>query len=370
MTSLWGLARKSILLWFGAAFFSVGLIIFLIGSRGLIEERRYRGESRLVEAVESSVVAIALGSLFAIVGGFFFFRNAVHVWNQWSILREGDVTQGTVIAIEPRSADVNNVRLWEVRYQYRDHYGRIREGSSGDVMPNEAHAVAIGDIVSVRFDRDHPEQSVWDRPEISVMEHDVASSPQSEPRQSFWQQLKGFLTMLALVFVVIILGEIVLPITGLDRLIARYEAGLTAATIGMTALGFALFMGGVLYRIFSGGGAPMSHADAEDISRSMLDSQRRPYLARASKYRFKGSSVGVSFHDQFSIKEAKEAWKQRAWRHSFRWRSNFVIMGGVLLFATGIFSIFVVIGPNGIRLLFGAAIFYALVRTFIASARA
>lgn len=114
----------------------------------------------------------------------------------------------------------------------------------------------------------------------------------------------------------------------------------------------------------------MSHTDVEDISCSMLDSQRRQYLARASKYRFKGISAGSSFHDQFSIKEAKEAWKQRAWRTSLRWRGNFVIMGGVLLFATGLFSIFVVIGPNGIRLLCGAAILYALIRTFNAFARA
>lgn len=321
-------------------------------------------------SLETGIVAIVLGSIFAAVGGFFFFRSAAHVWNQWSILREGDATQATVIAIEPSSAEVNNVRLWEVRYRYLDHFGRSREGTSGDVMPGEAHAVAIGDNVSVRFDHDHPEQSVWDRPEISALEHDVASAPQPEPHQSFWQQLKGHLTMLALAFSAIIMGEIVMPITGLDRLIAQYEAALTAATIGTTVLGFALFMGGILYRIFSGGGTPMSHTDVEDLSRSMMDSQRLPNFARASKYRFKGRSAGSSFNDQFSIREAKDAWKQRAWRTSVRWRGNFMIMGGVLLFATGLFSIFVVIGANGIRLLCGAAILYALVRTFIAFARA
>lgn len=443
MKSLWRVARKSMLLWFGAAFLTGGLVCLLMGIEGVVEERRFRSQSRFVAGVvlgksiqpasrqgnsstkyeityrfttengmniegtdavsvekwesldagsrleisylpgnpqssraassgsmESPIVAIALGSLFAIVGGFFFLRSAIGVWRQWSILRAGDATQGTVIAIEPSSAEINNVRLWEVRYRYRDHFGSVHEGTSVDVMPSEAYAVAIGDNVKVRFDRDHPEQSVWDRPEISAKEHDLASSRQSEPRQSFWQQLKGFLTMLALVFVVIILGEIVLPITGLDRLIAQYEAALTAATIGTMALGFALFMGGVLYRIFSGGGTPMSHTDVEDLSRSMMDSQRLPNFARASKYRFKGKSAGSSFHDQFSIREAKEAWKQRAWRDSLRWRGNFVIMGGAFLFALGLFSIFIVIGPNGIRLLCGATILYAVVRTFVAFARA
>jgi hypothetical protein len=369
MKSLWRIARKSMLLWFGAAFFSVGLIIFLIGAKGLIEERWYPDESRSVEAGNSPVVAMVLGGLFAIVGGFFFFRTAAHVGNQWSILRAGDATQGTVIAIDPSGAEINNVRLWEVRYRYLDHFGQIHEGTSGDVTPSEAHGIAMGDNVNVRFDRDHPEQSVWDRPELSALTHNVASPAQIEPRQSIWPQLKGFLTMLALAFAVIITGEIVMPITGLDGFIADHETLFLLTAIGTTAVGFVLFMGGILYRIFGGTSAPMSRADVEDHLRNVAF-KTRPYLVRASMYRFKGKSAGSSFHDQFSIKEAKDAWKQRAWRTSVRWRGNFVIMGGVLLFATGLFSIFVVIGANGIRFLCGAAILYAVVRTFIAFARA
>ncbi len=298
MKKLWRIARNSILLWFGAAFFSVGLMIFLIGSKGLIEERGYQGESRFITAGESSVVAIVLGSLFAIVGGFFFVRSVAQLWNQWSILCKGDA-----------------------------------------------------------------------RAEISALTHDVASPAQIEPRQSFWRQLKGFLTMLALAFAVIITGEIVMPITGLDGFIADHETLFLSTAIGATAVGFVLFMGGILYRIFGGKRAPMSRADVEDHLRSVAF-KTQPYLVRASMYRFKGKSTGSSFHDQYSIKEAKEAWKQRAWRTSLRWRGNFVIMGGVLLFATGLFSIFVVTGANGIRFLCGAAILYALIRTFVAFRRA
>jgi hypothetical protein len=173
--------------------------------------------------------------------------------------------------------------------------------------------------------------------------------------------------MLAAAFAVIVLGEIVIPITGLDRFIARYEAALTAAAIGMMAAGFVLFMGGILYRIFSGG-EPMTHAEVEEQARRVAF-EHRPAFARRSTYRLKGRSAGSSFYDQFSIKEAKEAWKQRAWRSSLRWRGNFIIMGGAVFLALGLFGIFVVIGTNGIKLLLGGAIVYAAVRTIVAFAR-
>ena len=188
MKSLWRIARKSMLLWFGAAFLTGGLVCFLMGVSGVVKEAQFRSQSRLVTGVvlrksiqpasrqgnsstkyeltyrfttedgktiegtdavsverwesldvgsrfeigylpgkpqssraassggmETAIVAIVLGSIFAGVGGFFFFRSAAHVWNQWSLLRQGDATQGTVIAIEPTSAEINNVRLWQVR---------------------------------------------------------------------------------------------------------------------------------------------------------------------------------------------------------------------------------------------------------------
>jgi hypothetical protein len=47
---------------------------------------------------------------------------------------------------------------------------------------------------------------------------------------------------LAMAFGVVILGEIAIPLTGLDRFIARHESALMATAIGTTAAGFALFM--------------------------------------------------------------------------------------------------------------------------------
>jgi hypothetical protein len=129
-------------------------------------------------------------------------------------------------------------------------------------------------------------------------------------------------------------------------------------------------MGGIHYRIFSGAGKPMSHADLEDHLRRTRITAGRSYLARASTYRFKGASIGASFQDEFSVKEAKQAWKQRAWRISVRWRANFIVMAGVLLFTTGLCAFFVVVGTNGVKLLVGGALLYAMVRTIAAFARA
>jgi hypothetical protein len=174
--------------------------------------------------------------------------------------------------------------------------------------------------------------------------------------------------MLALVFAVIFLGEVLAQLTGIDRIIARHEAMLLAATVVTAVFGFTFFMGGILYRIF-GGGEPMSHADIEDLSRR-ASFQRRPSLARASAYRFRGKSAGSSFHDAFSIREAKAAWRQRAWRDSPRWRGNFAIMAGAFFLTVGLFGVFIVIGPGGIKLLCAGAIVYAIVRIIIAFARA
>lgn len=442
MKLLFRIARKSLLLWFGAAFLAGGLVCLFMGIDGVIKERQYQNgrvaqavvlaksikpasrqdtsstryeimyrfataDGKIVEgtdavgveawesldvgsslsitylpdnprlnraadsaAMETALAAILLGSIFSLVGGFFFVRNAVRVWRQWSILREGDIAQGTILAIEPTSTEINNVRQWEVRYQYRDHHGHSHEGTSGDIAPDEARAFTIGDAVKVRFNREHPEESAWERPDTSAAKLEAMSPSTPDNGPPFWRGLVGWAAMLALVFAVLIIGEIVIPITGLDRFIILHEATLTATTIGMTLLGFAFFMGGILYRIFGGAGVPMSHSDIEDLSRSTRITRGRPYFARASTYRFKGLSAGSSFHDEFSIGEAKAAWKRRAWRESSRWRGNFLIIGGALLLVVGLFSIFVVIGPNGIKFLGGVVIVYCVIRTIIAIVRA
>jgi hypothetical protein len=216
----------------------------------------------------------------------------------------------------------------------------------------------------VRFDRERPEHSVWIPPA-------PASATEAGVRpalRSLWSWVRTIAVVLALIFVAGVVGEMVPALKTLERAIARHEGLLLALTIALTFLGFALFMGGIVYRIFFGGDStPMSHADVEDMGRRVRETG--PAVARAGTYRFRGRTGGASFSDEFTVREAKQAWRRRAWRTSVRWRSNFVVMAGAFMLGLGLFGIFLVIGPLAIKLLLGAAVAYAAVRTIAAFAR-
>ncbi|MCI0634542.1 MAG: DUF3592 domain-containing protein, partial [Actinobacteria bacterium] len=271
------------------------------------------------DTMASSLIATGLGSTFALVGGVIFLVSARRVRREWRLLREGQSGQGTVTAIEPTNVSINRRRQWRIRYRYQDHLGRVHAGTSGPVSPTAVEAIAVGDPVDIRFDRAYPEESVWVRPSAAAAEQDAVEAPVSRPRQpSLRRRLRNLAIMLAILFVALVVGESVPALKALDRFSARHESALLAMTIFVGFIGFALFMGGILYRIFGGAGQPMSHADVES------------------------RSAGSSFGEGFSLKEAKAAWRQRAWRTSPRWRGNFIVMSGALLLTVGLFGIFVV----------------------------
>lgn len=319
----------------------------------------------------SPLLMTGLGSLLSLVGGALFVRTVTPIWRERRLLREGLTAQGTVLAIEiePGNVAVNGVRQWRVRYRYDDRFGRAHEGTSGSLSAEEACAVAVGDALTVRFDRHHPEESVWDRAQMPVRKGEATEPPERKRPPSLLRRLGGFAVMLGLYLVAVVIGESVPALKDLEHLMARHQVSLLAVTIGMTVVGFVLFMGGILYRIFGGAGEPMTRAEVEDLSRS-VHMEARPVAARVSRYRFRGRSAGSSFSEKFTVREAKDAWSQRAWCESPRWRSNFVVMVGVALFLPGLFGIVIVIGPIGIKLLFGAALVYAAVGITAAFVRA
>jgi hypothetical protein len=313
---------------------------------------RAAGES----AMASAATLIALGSLLAAIGLGFLAWQARQLWREQRLLRSGLAARGTVLAIEPSNVTVNRVRQWIVRYRFTDHMGSAHEAASSPTPPGQAHALAVGDTVEVRFDAERPEDNVW-------------IAPEERRPPSSWRSLRNIALVAALLLVALVLGETVPPLKFIDEVAARHEAGLTAATVGMAALGFLLFMGGILYRIFGGEGDAPTGADAEDTARRMnIDAD--PVAARVSGYRFRGRSAGASFADEFTLGEAKDAWRRGAWRTSARWRANFVVTAGALLFALGLFGFFVVGAPVGIKLLFVAAVVYAVVATVRRWARA
>lgn len=308
----------------------------------------------------SAVAMIALGTVLALVGGGFLTWSAMRSWRERRLVRSGHAARGTIVAIEPSSLAVNRVRQWNVRFRYRDNLGQTREGSSGPLPPEEAHAVDLGDTVEIRFDSERPEQSVWVKPPQSATAPSQADVERGERPFPFWKGLRNIAVMVGLLVVALLMGESVPALKALDRLAAEHEYWLTAITVGMTAVGFVLFMGGILYRIFGSEGEAPIRADTEDTARRMnIDAD--PAAARVSGYRFRGRSAGASFADEFTLKEAKDAWGRGEWRTNPRWRANVVVTAGALMFAVGLFGFFVVGAPVGIKLLFVAAVLYVIV---------
>lgn len=206
------------------------------------ETSRAEGADGLV----SALVMTALGTVFAVVGGAVLATTGTAVWREHRLLGRGRKTSGTILAIEASNVAVNRVRQWRLRYRYHDHLGRAHEGSSGLIPPEAVQGLAVGETVSIRFDPERLERSVWDR------------------------------------------------------------------------------------RVAAAEGSPAA------VSR------RHPM----------------------------QAWRQRAWRTSARWRANFAVLAGAALSVTGMFGIVIVLGPAGIKLLFGAAALYAAVMIVSASVRA
>ncbi|MBI4012565.1 MAG: hypothetical protein HY359_09675 [Candidatus Rokubacteria bacterium] len=104
---------------------------------------------------------------------------------------------------------------------------------------------------------------------------------------------------------------------------------------------------------------PMSRREIEELT------ARSRMAARSGSrgvYRIRGMAVGSQAEDRASFAEVKAAWRARASRWSARWRRMFLMGLGGLLMLVGGFGAMVVAAPPGIKLLFGGALGYALVR--------
>ena len=166
--------------------------------------------------------------------------------------------------------------------------------------------------------------------------------------------------MLGLVLVAAILGELPL-MQSFAQFINQYEFWLTVVTGGIGALGFLLFMGGLLDLIMTQG-EPMSHEDVEDLSRRVQQAAR-PATWRASTYRIWGKTAGAEAYDVFSLRAMKEAWRNGMWRHETVWRRRFVTAVGGVMTVAGLFGFLFVLGPPSIKILTSGALLYALGRT-------
>jgi hypothetical protein len=107
------------------------------------------------------LVFTGLGSLFAGLGGWIFLRGLRSILGELRLHEEGTRTEATVTVVEPANVSFNGVGQWRIRYRYRDHGGRERQGESTLIPPDEAEQWKAGDTGVARFDAHAPGQSIW-----------------------------------------------------------------------------------------------------------------------------------------------------------------------------------------------------------------
>lgn len=159
----------------------------------------------------------------------------------------------------------------------------------------------------------------------------------------FKHRLGGLLRWLGSLFVVLFLvalGEALPPLRAFDRLLAENEivrSILLWTTIGLTALGLIWLIGTPLI---------------------LRDGNTSP-----------GGGMRLEFSDEASLTEVKRALREGTYRTSLRWRRMFLMMLAGLCLTVGLFGLFVVIGPPGIKFLSLCALGYAGARITLALLR-
>ena len=110
---------------------------------------------------EGPIVLTGLGSFFAGLGGWIFWRGLRSILLARRLQQAGTRAQATVTEVEPADVSFNGVAQWRIRYRYRDHGGRERHGESELLPPEEAEHWKAGDTGVARFDVHAPGTSIW-----------------------------------------------------------------------------------------------------------------------------------------------------------------------------------------------------------------
>lgn len=314
--------------------------------------------SRTADKRIGGQVSAGLGALIALVGFGVLIPALRRIARVFGLVRYGVPVEGTVLELWPTGTTINRVNYWQLSYEYRDHLGHVRQGESGLLHPDEAAAWSRGDRGQVRFDRAQGELSVW----VGRPGPETAPSLLAAAGTKLWGFLKvvlGLIGMLAIVFVAAVIGELP-PVKELGAAIDQHKAVLAAVTVGILVVGVVLLMGGILWLIMAKG-EPMSHGEVENAARSARIAAE-PTTWRASSYKVAGTAIGKDAADAFSAKELKEAARQGALLSDPVWRRRLMTLIGALMAGVGLFGVFVVIGPNWVKVLCAGALLYAAIR--------
>jgi hypothetical protein len=172
----------------------------------------------------------------------------------------------------------------------------------------------------------------------------------------------------AVILVAVALGALP-PFQRFHTWTTGHQRALLWMTIPMGALGFVLFMGGIIHLVLTQG-RPMSRQEIDEMERRRHKLRAGPAVWSGYRYRTFGLAVGAQAEEGATFGEIKDAWRTRAWEFSPRWRRMFLLMLGVALLVVGLFGSLLVVAPARAQILIAAALIYAAVRTATGFARA
>ncbi|HET8721877.1 MAG TPA: hypothetical protein VFM24_07605 [Nitrospira sp.] len=184
-----------------------------------------------------------------------------------------------------------------------------------------------------------------------------ASEPNSARRAA--DTVLRIIAALAVVFIAAVFAELP-PINALCSWIQAREWPLVLTIGGIGVVGFTLMMGGII-KLLMEQDESLSHAEAEDVERSVRMSAQ-PVTWRATSYRVWGRTAGRRGSEQFSFRELKQAWKSGAVWQDAVWKRRLITSIGALMMMVGLFGSFVVMGPPWIKILMTGVILYAFSR--------
>ena len=106
------------------------------------------------------IIFTLLGGVFSGVGAIVFGRALRTARLRSRLLEQGQRTEGTVVALQPRNVRINRVRQWRLRFEYQDHLGGRHEGTF-DLPEPDAREWETGQAGEVLYDPMRPETAVW-----------------------------------------------------------------------------------------------------------------------------------------------------------------------------------------------------------------
>lgn len=180
------------------------------------------------------------------------------------------------------------------------------------------------------------------------------------------KRIRGFIGSAGVVLMAIIVSELP-PVRRAGQAIEQHRQPLLRATIAVGALGFAMFMGGVLSMLIASG-TPMTHQEIEGAI-SQREGIGNPAVFRASAHRVFGTVAGRQGAYEASFAAVKQAWASGEWRRDALWRRFFIVSAGAVMLAAGIFGSLVVAGPMYVKVLMTGAMVYATAMTVRGFAR-